>query len=482
MRDELSLRAETRVGTTLQNKYRLDRVLGVGGMAAVFAGHHRNGNPVAVKILHADLSLDPSVRQRFLREGYIANKVNHRGAVRVIDDDTAEDGAVFLVMELLEGRTLDDWLVGAGGTLPSAEVCPVVIQLLDVLVAAHASGVVHRDIKPGNVFLTTDSVVKVLDFGIARLRELGAKHTHSGIAIGTPAFMPPEQSRGRKEEVDAQSDVWAVGATMFELLSGEYVHGDAGTVEEIFIASATRNARSLRGRAGVPDVVAEVVDRALAYDKRNRWPSALAMQKALERAHAIAHEGSSSTRRAAVTAPATAVASLLEGSTSPSAGAVRASTPRETREPRPSSVGGIARYVDAEHARRGPWLGAARILSVVVAVAAIALLVVKLASRPAVAPATAVTAPLSASAAPIAPQASASPRTTGDVPADTPVVDVSSLPFARPPPALRTLVTAAPPHAGAAASVHAAATACHLESYIETVKGEPVTRYRQICP
>jgi eukaryotic-like serine/threonine-protein kinase len=468
VRDELTLRAEARLGTFLQNKYRLDRVLGVGGMAAVFAGQHRNGNPVAVKVLHADLSIDPGVRRRFLREGYIANKVDHRGAVRVLDDDTSEDGSVFLVMELLEGQTLDERLVAAGGRLPSAEVCPIVIQILDVLVAAHTRGIVHRDIKPGNVFVTTGSTVKVLDFGIARLREAGAKHTGSGLAIGTPAFMPPEQSRGRKDEVDAQSDVWAVGATMFELLSGEYVHGNAGTVEELFIASATRKARTLRGVAGVPDVVAEVVDRALAFDKRNRWPSALTMQKALERAHAIAHEGSSAARRAAVTAPATPVASLR---TTPASDEARA---------RPSTVGGLSRYVGVDGGK-GRLAGAARVLGALVAVCALALVVVKVRAREGTSPPTTATS-VPAIAPAVASQAAAPPPAPSDVPDDTPTVDVASLPQVKP-----TLVLRAPsaptasPHGGGVAS-HAAQAACHLEPYAEMVKGEPVTRYRQICP
>src|SRR5258706_16287717 len=173
-----------------------------------------------------------------LREGYAANQVEHGGAVGVLDDDTAEDGAPFLVMDLLEGETLDTRLRRADRNLPTEEVLITAHQLLDVLATAHARGIVHRDVKPENVFLTKDARVMVLDFGIAHLRELsmGTRMTQAGRAMGTPSFMPPEQARGKWEDVDAQSDVWAVGATMFTLLAGRYVH-QAETMNELLLAA-----------------------------------------------------------------------------------------------------------------------------------------------------------------------------------------------------------------------------------------------------
>ena len=134
----------------------LDKLLGVGGMAVVYRATHRNGNEVAIKMLHPELSFEPNIKERFLREGYAANKVKHAGAVTVFDDDVADDGAAFLVMELLEGETLQGRMERKGGKLPPAEVLALAEQLLGVLAAAHDKGIVHRDLKPENVFLNRD--------------------------------------------------------------------------------------------------------------------------------------------------------------------------------------------------------------------------------------------------------------------------------------------------------------------------------------
>src|SRR5262249_36907111 len=145
-----------------------------------------------------ELAFDRNIKSRFLREGYIANKVGHPGAVSVLDDDEGDDGSIVLVMELLEGETVDGRWRRAGKKLPPREVMLIGDQLLEVLAAAHAAEIIHRDVKPENLFLTRDGALKVLDFGIARLRELSAKSgaTGSQSSLGTPAFMPPEQARG----------------------------------------------------------------------------------------------------------------------------------------------------------------------------------------------------------------------------------------------------------------------------------------------
>jgi eukaryotic-like serine/threonine-protein kinase len=288
--DALRQRALGRIGSTLHGKYRIDRLLGVGGMACVFAATHRNGNRVAVKMLHSELTLDEDVRARFLREGYVANRLEHPGAVRVLDDDVAEDGSVFLVMELLEGEPLEAVWERVGRRLPLQDVLRMGLEALDVLAAAHARRVVHRDIKPDNLFVTREQRIKVLDFGIARLCDDGgsATVTRTGRTMGTPAFMPPEQARGRRQEVDARSDVWALGATLFTLVSGRYVH-EAETVEEMLICAATQRATPFASVApGVPAEVAAVVDRALAYAREDRWDSAGPMHAALAKAYATA--------------------------------------------------------------------------------------------------------------------------------------------------------------------------------------------------
>jgi len=313
--DPLLLRARARVGTVLREKWRLDALLGFGGMAAVYSATHRNGSRVAVKILHPELSVNVQVKTRFLREGYVSNAVGHEGAVRVSDDDTAEDGSAFLVMDLLDGETLEDRRVRFGGRLPEDEVLSMAEQLLDVLAVAHAKGVVHRDLKPENVFLTRSGQVKVLDFGIARLRELSTASTATkgGSTMGTPAFMAPEQARGLWDDVDGQSDLWPCGALMFTLLSGRQVH-EGRTSNEHLLSAMTNVAPPLESvLPGVGAAVAHVVDRALAFDKSKRWADARRMQEAVRRAY---HDRN---HAAITTAPRLTVPETVPDRTLPSA-------------------------------------------------------------------------------------------------------------------------------------------------------------------
>ena len=280
---EIDEHARQRVGLVLNQKYTLHRLIGSGGMASVYEASHRNGHRVAIKILHPNLAERADVCGRFLREGYVANKVEHPGAVRVLDDDVAEDGSVFLVMELLSGTTLDERCKQAGGLLPVREVCDLAYRLLEVLAAAHEKGVVHRDIKPENLFLTEDGALKVLDFGIARLLENSELHsaTKTGVMLGTPAFMAPEQALGHSSDVDGQTDLWAVGATMFALMTGRFVH-DAETLEEMMVRAGSMKARRVRSVAEhVPLPIADVVDTAVAFHKVDRWADAWDMSSRL---------------------------------------------------------------------------------------------------------------------------------------------------------------------------------------------------------
>ncbi|HMI83426.1 MAG TPA: serine/threonine-protein kinase [Polyangiaceae bacterium] len=290
--DPVAERARQRVGMTLKEKWRLDDLVGVGGMAAVYSATHRNGMRVAVKMLHAELSVDGEVRSRFLREGYLANKVDHPGAVAVLDDEVADDGAVFLVMELLEGETLAHRFERKARTLLIEEILLIADKVLDILAAAHDKHIVHRDIKPDNIFLTHAGSVKVLDFGIARLREMSphlsppkTSSTRSGSTMGTPAYMAPEQARARWDEVDGRTDLWSVGATMFKLLTGRVVHV-ADTINEQLLSAMTKPAPPLATLVPtVPIPVLEVVDKALQYTKEERWADARAMQRAIRDAY-----------------------------------------------------------------------------------------------------------------------------------------------------------------------------------------------------
>jgi serine/threonine-protein kinase len=309
-----------RLGETLLGKWHLDAVLGEGGMAAVYAATHRNGARGAVKMLR---SSDPDVVSRFVREGYIANHVDHPAVVRALDDDVAEDGTPFLVMELLEGKSLADLAAARGGRIPVMQVLRVMREVLDALAAAHEHGIVHRDIKPENIFITVDGRVKVLDFGIAHLPDgcgPPSPKTLCGLVMGTPAFMSPEQARGRWDLVGPVSDVWAVGATMFTLLSGEVVH-DEETVPELLAAIFTKPARSLREvmpNTALP--VVALVDRALERRTADRWGSAREMRLALLEVEAA----------------------LGKGDRFPAPSSVRATLPQGRRWPRPRRGAALA--------------------------------------------------------------------------------------------------------------------------------------------
>jgi len=279
--------ARARVGTVLKKKWHLDQLLGVGGMAAVYAATHRNKKRVAIKMLHAELSQDEAIRKRFLREGYIANSVAQRGAVAVDYDDVTEDGLAFLVMELLDGETIEHRWRRKDRALSPQEALSLVDQLLDTLAAAHGRGIVHRDLKPENLFLTRDGTVKVLDFGIARVRELSTPQTTlAGSAMGTPAFMAPEQARGRWQDVDGRTDLWAVGATLYTLITGKFVHAGENAQETLALA-ATRPARTIAERR--PDLhprLIAFIDQALSYDMAARFPDAATMQHVLRLTYA----------------------------------------------------------------------------------------------------------------------------------------------------------------------------------------------------
>src|SRR6185295_11328380 len=210
---------------------------------------------------HPELSMHADVRARFLKEAYAANTIDHPGAVAVLDDDTAEDGAAYLVMERLEGDEVERLSQQRGGRLDVEVVLAIADALLAVLEAAHAKSIVHRDIKPANLYVTRDGTLKVLDFGIARLRDV-ASATRTGMMLGTPAYMSPEQARSKSSEIDGRSDLWSVGATMFELLSGSLVH-EGESASMVMVQAATQPARPLAAALpGVDPRVAAIVDRA----------------------------------------------------------------------------------------------------------------------------------------------------------------------------------------------------------------------------
>ncbi|MBW2527551.1 MAG: serine/threonine protein kinase, partial [Deltaproteobacteria bacterium] len=281
--EEERQQAQARVGTMLKGKWRLERLLGVGGMAAVYAATHRIGRQDAIKILHASVSRSRELRQRFEQEAHAVNRFSHPGAVEVRDIDVTDEGEPFLVMELLEGQSLSE-RVGPKAEIETGELLRYVDELLDVLVAAHAEGIIHRDIKPDNLFIQQDGSLKVLDFGIARMREGASKAqlTMVGARLGTVPYMPPEQVRGLP--IDPRADLFAIGAMMFRLIAKRRVH-EAPTEAEMVAKMTADPAVPLSFAAEhAPAEVCMVVDRALAFDPDRRYPDAATMQQDVQAA------------------------------------------------------------------------------------------------------------------------------------------------------------------------------------------------------
>ncbi len=295
MTDDADSQAQERVGCVLDDKWTLERLLGVGGMAAVYAATHRNGARAAVKVLHPDLSRIKEVRERFLREGYAANRVEHAGAVKVLDDDVVvsgpESGTAYIVMELLEGESLQD-RIERGPPLGEIEFLSIAASVLEVLEAAHARGVVHRDLKPENLFLVrptddagaaaTGGRVKVLDFGLARL-VAGQAITSYGLALGTPSFMSPEQAAGRIDEIDGRTDLFALAATGFRICTGRRIHEATNPVDLVRKMASLAAPKVRTVRPEVSEACARVIDRALEFRREDRYETATAMREDVHR-------------------------------------------------------------------------------------------------------------------------------------------------------------------------------------------------------
>ncbi len=212
-------------GTLLMERYRLVRRLGGGGMGDVYLGEHAIiGKKVAVKIMHPQYSEDREVVDRFLQEARSASRIGHANIVDIADYGQTEDGRVFLVMEYLEGMELGDVLFREG-RLGWQRACRIAIQVCNALQAAHEKNVIHRDLKPGNIFLTTfagqPDFVKVIDFGIAKVLDEneGHKMTKTGMILGTPDYMSPEQATGKL--VTPATDIYSLGVILYEMLTGK---------------------------------------------------------------------------------------------------------------------------------------------------------------------------------------------------------------------------------------------------------------------
>lgn len=264
--------------------FTLHEVIGSGGTAVVYRATRNDGTPSALKVIHPHLASDERWVRRFRKEAALLRSLSHAGLLRVLDVGTLAGGSSFVAFELLDGCSLEVLRHERGGRLDLADVFAHSRRVLDVLSYTHARGVVHRDLKPSNVFLTTNGELKLLDFGIAAdsaCAETGSAAAPLGI-LGTPAFMPPEQARGRWDLVDERSDLWAVGAMIFALASGEFVHV-AGNENERLGLAMSRPARSLaRAWKDADPRLVRVLKRALAYERSARYQDAREFRAALE--------------------------------------------------------------------------------------------------------------------------------------------------------------------------------------------------------
>ncbi|MEC7523563.1 MAG: serine/threonine-protein kinase [Myxococcota bacterium] len=269
---------EERVGTTLDGRYRVEAVLGRGGMGAVLRGRHvHTGREVAIKLLLPEHARDAELLARFFQEARSAASLAHPNVVDTLDMDVEpESGQPYLVLELLDGQDLAARLEAQGPMTPGA-LLAVALPVMDALAAAHERGVVHRDLKPENLFLAHDArgrvVPKVLDFGIAKLLEgENAVHTVTGGVLGTPHFMSPEQAMGGPA-LGAQSDVWSMGAVMYVALTGQHPF-EAETLPGLVTKVCTEDPTPIASlRPDVPAPIADAVHRALQRDLDARWPS-----------------------------------------------------------------------------------------------------------------------------------------------------------------------------------------------------------------
>ncbi len=280
---ELENAAQRRFGTVVGGKWTLKRLLGVGAMGAVYEARHHNGHRVAIKVLHAHHVHHRTLVARLRQEARLANQIDHASVVRVLDDGTTEDGAPFLVSELLEGKTLEEELAARGGRLPLEEVLKIGRELLLALEVAHARGVLHRDIKPANLFLIPSGELRILDFGLGSASDgHDDRLTSTDTVLGTVGFMAPEQAAGRWDLVDLRTDLWAVGATLLKLATGLDAH-QAVTAQERLAFAATRPVATARLRdPSLSPAFATALDTAMAFTKAARFQDARAMREALE--------------------------------------------------------------------------------------------------------------------------------------------------------------------------------------------------------
>jgi eukaryotic-like serine/threonine-protein kinase len=267
---------ESRLGLILNGAYRLERLLGEGGMGTVYeAVHQRVPRRFAVKMLNPEILGNTEVFERFRREAEIASSLGSPHIVQVFDFNHAEDGSPYMVLELLDGHDLQK-RVAERGRLGIEQSTRLLEQLSDALSVAHAANIVHRDLKPANIFLTNfdkrDDFVKILDFGISKVLHSSTGATRTGTVFGTPNYMSPEQAEGRQGEIDHRTDIFAVGAILYECLTGRLAFDAPTLVGTIYQVCHSWPPPIRSFCPEVPEGVERVLARAMAKQRNERQP------------------------------------------------------------------------------------------------------------------------------------------------------------------------------------------------------------------
>ena len=281
------VRAALDVGSVIAGTYTIEALIGRGGGGAVFVASHARlpGKRVAIKVLHPGLA-DEEVVKRFQHEARITSMLGHPNIVAVHDFNALPDGTPYLVLDYLDGETLAERI--KRGPMPLAEVCGIVRQIGSALSAAHRADVIHRDLKPQNVFLVPTEVggehveqVKLLDFGISKMRGQQSVQTNEHAMLGTPAYMAPEQATGRQAAVDARTDVFALGAIVYEMLGGQPAFSGASVPEVVFKVVYEEPVPLAERVPGIDPAIATAVHRALEKKPEDRFASVADLVEAL---------------------------------------------------------------------------------------------------------------------------------------------------------------------------------------------------------
>jgi len=279
-RDELGL-----IGTLVSDKYEVRRELGTGAMGAVYEAEHvKIGRDVALKVLGRSYAREDRIRDRFVTEAQATGRVEHENVVEIWDVGATEEGLPYMVMELLDGETLAA-RIDRERRLPLADALHIARQLLAGLAAAHEAGVVHRDVKPENIVLTDGDHVKIVDFGFARILDSGKMSiTQTGDLVGTPSYLPPEQSDGVR--LDDRADAWSATVVLYEMVTGELPFPGQSMIEVLAAVATSEPPRPSTERPYLPEGLDHLVHVGLQKDRerRARVPELLAGVIELERA------------------------------------------------------------------------------------------------------------------------------------------------------------------------------------------------------